>query len=142
VLAAFENDDLVRDPDTSIGGTVIQHITVAGPNVDVPGFKVTEALAVISPGANGAETVSGTPTFQWVDDSSEDSYDVKVFDALGTLVWEAPSVIGPNGNAPATVAYAGPALVPGMYYQFRAISIKDGVPISTTEDLKGVFYAQ
>jgi hypothetical protein len=141
-LAAFENDGLVRDPDTSIGGTAIQRVTVAGANVDVPGFKVTEALAVVSPGANGAEAVSGPPTFRWVDDSSEDSYDVKVFDALGALVWEAPSVIGPNGNADATVTYAGPALVPGMYYQFRATSIKNGVPISSTEDLKGVFYAQ
>jgi hypothetical protein len=29
-----------------------------------------------------------------------------------------------------------------MFYQFRALSIKDGVPISSTEDLKGVFTAQ
>jgi hypothetical protein len=26
-----------------------------------------------------------------------------------------------------------------MIYQFRATSIKDGVPISQTEDLRGVF---
>ncbi len=142
VLAAFENDGLVRDPDTSIGGTEIQHITVAGGAVTVPGFKVTEALAVVSPGANGAEAVSGTPTFAWVDDSSEDSYQVEVYDALGALVWENPSVIGPNGDKNATATYAGPALVTGMYYQFRATSIKDGVPISRTEDLKGVFYIQ
>lgn len=30
VLGAFENDFLVRDPDTSIGGTEIEHITVPG----------------------------------------------------------------------------------------------------------------
>ncbi len=35
---------------------------------------------------------------------------------------------------------AGPALVPGMYYQFRATSIKAGIAISRTEDLRGVFY--
>jgi hypothetical protein len=29
-LAAFENDGLVRDPDTSIGGTQIVHLTVSG----------------------------------------------------------------------------------------------------------------
>jgi hypothetical protein len=29
--------------------------------------------------------------------------------------------------------------MPGMIYQFRATSIKGGVPISQTEDLKGVF---
>jgi hypothetical protein len=32
--------------------------------------------------------------------------------------------------------------MPGMFYQFRAVSIKDGVPISATEDLRGVFTSQ
>jgi hypothetical protein len=137
VLAAFENDFLVRDPDTSIGGTDIQHITVSGGNVDVPGFKITGALAVISPDAE--EEVSGTPTFTWEDDSSEDDYTVEVFDALGNLTWEEVGVIGPNGNNPVELPYAGPALTAGMYYQFRATSIKDGTPISRTEDLRGVF---
>jgi hypothetical protein len=103
------------------------------------GFKVTGALGVMSPGADGIDTVSGTPSFQWEDDSSEDTYTVTVFDALGTQVWEAEGVVGPRGGEPATVDYDGPALTPGMYYQFRAVSIKDGVPISSTEDLKGVF---
>ncbi len=139
-LAAFENDALVRDPDTSIGGTEIVHLTVSGANVTLAeGFKVTGALGVMAPGAEGIDAVSGTPSFQWEDDSSEDSYTVTLFDALGTRVWEAEGVIGPKGNAPATVEYDGPALTPGMYYQFRSVSIKGGVPISSTEDLKGVF---
>jgi hypothetical protein len=138
VLAAFENDYLVRDPDTSIGGTDIQHITVSGAGVDVPGFKITGALDVISP--DGGQEISGTPTFSWVDDSSEDHYTVQVFDALGNEVWNVDNVIGPNGNKPAEAPYAGPALTSGMYYQFRATSIsKGGAPISRTEDLRGVF---
>jgi hypothetical protein len=137
VLAAFENDFLVRDPDTSIGGTDIQHITVSGGNVDVPGFKITGALAVISP--DSEQEVTGTPTFVWEDDSSEDDYTVEVFDALGNLTWEQAGVLGPNGSKPVELPYAGPALTAGMYYQFRATSIKDGVPISRTEDLRGVF---
>ncbi|HOU89629.1 MAG TPA: hypothetical protein PLU22_01225 [Polyangiaceae bacterium] len=140
-LAAFGNDDLVRDPDTSIGGTEIQHLTVAGGDVSVTGFKVTGALAVISPGADGAEAVSGAPvTLTWEDDSSEDSYEVVVYDALGDLVWEA-TALDPGGSAPVTAEFPGP-LEPGMYYQFRVTSIKDGVPISSTEDLKGVFFAE
>jgi hypothetical protein len=138
VLAAFENDGLVRDPDTSIGGTQIVHITVSGADQTISqGFKVTGALAVISPGAAGPEDVSGTPVFKWKDDSSEDSYDVFVFDALGTEVWKTniPSMQGKD----VSVTYAGPALISGMYYQFRAVSIKSTVPISATEDLKGVF---
>lgn len=139
-LAAFENDGLVRDPDTSIGGTEIVHLSVSGESVMLSeGFKVTGALAVVAPGAEAIDTVSGSPEFEWEDDSSEDTYTVTLFDALGTQVWEAEGIIGPNGNAPATVTYDGPALTTGMYYQFRAVSIKDGVPISSTEDLKGVF---
>ncbi|MBI5538333.1 MAG: hypothetical protein HY898_36760 [Deltaproteobacteria bacterium] len=140
VLAAFENDGLVRDPDTSIGGTEIVHITVAAASMALSqGFKVTGALAVNSPGANGPEEVSGTPTFSWEDDSSEDTYTLQVFDAFGNEVWKQEGIVGPKGSKPVTAPYAGPALTPAMYYQFRATSIKDGTPISSTEDLKGVF---
>lgn len=140
VLAAFENDRLVRDPDTSIGGTEIQHIEVTGGNVPVAGsFKVTGALAVVSPGAEGLESTSSNPTFVWEDDSSEDEYLVVVYDAFGSSIWETTGNFDPGGNADATVEYAGPTLEPGMIYQFRATSIKDGTPISSTEDLLGVF---
>ncbi len=131
VLAAFENDGLVRDPDTSIGGTDLVRIDVDGNDLSISeGFKVTGALAVFSPGAEGPEAVTGNPAFEWEDDSSEDSYRVSLFDALGTNVWEVEGAFDPGGSKPATVTYDGPALTPGMYYQFRAISLKSGVPIS------------
>jgi hypothetical protein len=143
VLAGFENDGLVRDPGTSIGGTEIVRIVVDGAAVSISeGFKVTGALAVESPGADDIEEVSGAVTFSWEDDSSEDEYTVQVFDALGTLVWETTGNFDPGGSAPASVPYGGPALTSGMLYQFRATSIKDGVPISSTEDLRGVFVVQ
>jgi hypothetical protein len=142
-LAAFENDDLVRDPDTSIGGTEIVHVEVTGADVSLSdGFKVTGALAVESPGATEPEIVTMPFDLSWEDDSSEDSYDVQVFDALGAVTWEQTGIMGPRGSAPVVVTYAGPPLEPGMFYQFRAVSIKDGVPISATEDLKGVFTAE
>jgi hypothetical protein len=141
-LAAFENDGLVRDPDTSIGGTEIVHFDVNGADVSLEGFKVTGALAVVTPGATEPEVVSGAFDLSWEDDSSEDTYDLTVFDALGALTWQQSGIVGPNGNNPVVVPYAGPALAPGMFYQFRAVSIKDGVPISATEDLKGVFTSQ
>lgn len=142
VLAAFENDRLVRDPDTSIGGTEIQHITVSGSNVTIEGFKVTGALAVVSPGAEGLEVSGPSPTFVWEDDSSEDLYEVRVFDAFGNLVWETSGNFDPGGSEPATVDYGGDPLESGMIYQFRATSIKDGTPISSTEDLLGVFIVE
>lgn len=143
VLAAFENDGLVRDPDTSIGGTDLVRIDVAGNDLSISeGFKVTGALAVFSPGAEAPEGVSGSPVFEWEDDSSEDLYRVTLFDALGAQIWEKEGAFDPGGSKPATVTYDGQALTPGMYYQFRAISLKEGVPISSTEDLKGVFYAE
>lgn len=140
VLAAFENDGLVRDPDTSIGGTEIVHITVSGANVPVAeSFKVTGALAVKEPGATRLDDVTGTPRFVWEDDSSEDKYEVRLFDALGAKIWEDLEIPRVTGDENVTATYSGPALTPGMIYQFTATSLKDGVPISRTEDLKGVF---
>lgn len=140
ILAAFENDALVRDPDTSIGGTDIVRITVSGRDLPVQeSFKVTEALVVVSPGASTLDEVTGTPTFVFRDDSSEDRYEVTLFDALGTKVWEKLDVPRVTGRENVSVEYDGPALIPGMIYQFRAVSMKGETPISQTEDLKGVF---
>ncbi|WP_438019768.1 hypothetical protein WMF18_12190 [Sorangium sp. So ce315] len=140
ILAAFENDALVRDPDTSIGGTEIVRITVAGGDLPVQeSFKVTGALAVVSPGASAMDEVSGAPTFVFEDDSSEDMYEVSLFDALGEKIWENLEVPRVTGSENVTVAYDGPELIPGMIYQFRATSKKGSTPISQTEDLKGVF---
>lgn len=147
VLAAYENDLLIRDPDTSIGGTTIVHITVpdaSGTNtVTLPeGFKVTEALNVVSPGADVPEQVTQEGlAFIWMDDSSEKSYAIEVIDAFGNLVWETTIDGVSGGDGTASVEYAGPDLTEGMYYQFKVTSLSNaGVPISTTEDLKGVFY--
>ena len=135
----------VRDPDTNIAGTEILELTVgAGETIDLQdSFKVTGALAVMSPGANGPEEVTGTPTFVFENDSSEDWYDVVVHDALGNEVWRDPMYPAPSGGDPVSVTYGGPALTPGMYYRFQATSWKDGnpspSPISRTEDLRGVF---
>ncbi|MBN2526245.1 MAG: hypothetical protein JXR76_07615 [Deltaproteobacteria bacterium] len=147
VLAAYENDNLVRDPDVGIGGTSIVHIEVPNPTTGntialSEGFKVTEALNVVSPGAEVPEQVTADNlTFVWMDDSSEKSYDIKVIDALGNQIWETTIDGVSGGDGTASVPYGGPALTPGMYYQFKVISINNsGNPISTTEDLKGVFY--
>jgi hypothetical protein len=139
VLAAFENDYLTRDPDTSIGGTSIVHITVAGQSVAVgQGFKVTGSLDGPSP--DGEQMVSGTPTFTWDDTSGEDHYEVRVFDAYGNLVWADTTVPGVSGSKTVSVMYGGPSLTSGSLYQFRAVAIKKGgSAIAMTEDLKGVF---
>lgn len=141
VLASLDNDGLVRDPDTSIGGTQIVKLIVTNGVADTTSFnfKVTEALAVKSPGASSVEEVTATPTFVWADDSSEDEYTLRVFDALGTLVWEKTGLPPVKGSNDVSVPYAGPALKSGTIYQFRAISSKMGVPISRTEELRGVF---
>lgn len=147
VLAAFENDNLVRDPDLTIGGTALQEITVAaGQNTSLAeSFKITQALAITSPGRDEPEVVTGTPTFIFEDDSSEDYYFVRVFDVFGEVIWEDLMVPGVSGSATVEVQYGGPALTPGAYYQFRATSVRDknGVQtgISQTEDLRGVFIA-
>jgi hypothetical protein len=147
VLAAFENDGLVRDPDEGIAGTNIQEIAVDGTDVALEtSFKVTGDLAVIAPGAEVPEVVAATPTFEWADDASEDYFHLVVYDAFGELVWEDPMVARVTGSPTVQVTYGGPALMSGMYYQFRATSFRNraaGEPsaISRTEDLRGVFIA-
>jgi hypothetical protein len=144
VLAAFENDGLVRDPDISIAGTQIQKITVGGAPVTLAKeFKITGALAVISPGAGDVpDEVSGTPVFKWKDDSSEEYYTIQVYDTKGVLKWEDNNVMRVMGGD-VSVTYGGLPLTPGEYYQFRASSMKVGrngpTPISMTEDLRGIF---
>ena len=85
--------------------------------------------------------MKGTPQFVWADDSGEDHYEVRVFDAFGNMVWEDRDIPGVSGNKNVSVAYGGPALTPGLLYQFRATSIKrGGTAISATEDLRGTFF--
>ncbi|MBL9105488.1 MAG: hypothetical protein JNL82_31420 [Myxococcales bacterium] len=145
VLAGFENDSLVRDPDLTIGGTGVPTVSVkAGADAEIKeAFKITGALAVLGPGVDAAEVVTGAPTFRFASDPGADHYDVRVFDGFGAVIWDT-SVPKVGGGEPIEVPYAGPALTPGSYYQFRAVSLKDVggmTPLSATEDLRGVFIA-
>lgn len=148
VLAAFENDMLVRDPDESIAGTQIQQIEVtSGQTVELDeSFKITEALDIMGPGADAPELVDGMPNLVWADDSSEDRYEVVVRDALGEEIWRDDQIPGVSGGDTVEVPYGGPALTSGMYYQFRVTSWRDtpqgSTAISRTEDLRGVFVAR
>jgi hypothetical protein len=156
ILAAFENDFLVRDPDTCIGGTdIMEQEFVSGETVDLSsGFKITGSLDVISPGANGPEAVTtSTPIFTWNDDSSEDEYELSVFDSFGNKIWDTtvPGVTSGNPsvtyNTDGTGAGTAQPLEPGMFYQFRATAKRTSgggkvCETSQTEDLKGVFYLQ
>ena len=141
VLGAFENDRLVRDPDFGQGNTEIVRVEVtAGQSVEAPSFKITGSLDVIAPGAEGAEEVTATPVFSWVDDSGEDRYHIEVFDTFGEMIWSDPDIPGSSGSDP-EVTYGGPPLESGMYYQFRVTSYDvNNRPLSRTEDLKGVFF--
>ena len=140
VLAAFENDHCVRDPDPCMGGTTIQHIDVPTTTMVTESFKVTGALATLSPGAMGTELVTAPPTYSWEDDSSEDLYEFRLYDAFGTVVHENLAVPSVSSG---TVSYtpAGVTYEDGMLYQFRVWSARrDGMcRISATEDLLGVF---
>ncbi|MEZ4295116.1 MAG: carboxypeptidase-like regulatory domain-containing protein [Polyangiaceae bacterium] len=149
VLAAFENDNLVRDPDENIAGTQIVHTEMPTPGVTTvlpDSFKITGALNVFSPGAEEPEGVAQKPLLSWADDSSEDFYKVVVYDAYGNIAWEKLDVPSVSGGGKVEVPYEGP-LEKGMYYQFRAQSWRskpngDQSAISATEDLRGVFFAQ
>jgi hypothetical protein len=144
VLAAFENDFLVRDPDPSISGTQILHLQVpdgSSYGIDITSsFKVTESLVVVSPGAAEPELIAGNPVFIWEDDSSEIKYSIVVYNAFGEEVWRDDDLPRVTGSPQVTVTYGAGPLQAGMYYQFRATSWRSDGPISQTEDLLGVFY--
>lgn len=140
VLAAFENDGAVRD-QSGVGGTALVFIDVVGGEA-LPigaGFKVTESIGLVGPGAESPEAVTAKPTLSWMRDSSAKDYHVQVFDALGAIVMDHHT----NSGATTSVAYTGP-LDPGMYYQFRVTSFDDARPtpnaLANTEDLRGVFF--
>jgi hypothetical protein len=146
VLAAFENDGNVRDPDPNISGTQIARITVAnGVPSASPSFKVTGAIQMVGPGAEASEAVTGTPKFSWKPYSSTKVYELRVFDSQGTKVWENLAVSPDSRNAAGDVevAYGGPALTPGLTYQWRATAKGNADnPISNTEELRGLFSVQ
>ncbi len=154
VLAAFENDFLVRDPDTSIGGTnlVYQHVpdnATSSYYISLPtSFKVTGALDIVSPGATEPELIDpASLQLVWKDDSSEKHYLIVVYNAFGEKVLDCEI---PEHTGGANVIYTygdGTCTTPaqpleaGMYYQFRVQSTDASlVPKSQTEDLLGVFY--
>ncbi len=143
VLAAFENDHLVRDPDPNMAGTELQYLTVANgaPSAE-PTFKVTIAITIVSPGAGDAiETVSATPTFSWAPYSSAKSYEVMVFDVFGvqqgvTAVLNAQALSGDPSHTHEGV------LAPGIYLWRVLAKGQNGNPISVSEELRGVFQVE
>ncbi|MFT3925980.1 MAG: carboxypeptidase-like regulatory domain-containing protein [Myxococcales bacterium] len=145
VLAAFENDSLVRDPDEAIAGTDIAFVDVGSTDVNVDqGFKVTGALAVVGPGADKVESVpAGKINLRWADDSSEDGYELRVYDALGNQVFEKTDVARVTGTSTVSFELDASSYQPGMVYQFRVKSWREmkgnRTYISATEDLRGVF---
>lgn len=147
VLAAFENDKLVRDPDTNIAGTEVVFVDVSktGGTVTLDqSFKVTEALHIVAPGADGIEKVqAGTLSLAWQDDSSEDGYELRVYNAFGDVVKEETNLPSVTGSATVTYELDASGFKPGMLYQFRVRSFREPKGtrsyISASEDLKGVF---
>lgn len=153
VLAAFENDGLVRD-ESGGGNTEIVYVTVpdsiSGRTIGLAsGFKVRSGLEVVGPGTDLPQGVGdGVNTsfdLTWGRYSNAKRYDLVVINTLGEAVWDLADIPQPGGNTPITVTYAGPALSAGMYYQFRVTAWDEttypaGNIISRTEDLRGVFF--
>jgi len=159
ILASFNNDDLVLDPDPS---QLPRPIRINLP-ADAPGgmlatgsFKVTGDVGIVGPGTGALEELpvaAAGLTLRWMDDSSEDFYGIEVFDAFGTRIWGSASsrTVEPvvkSAKNTSSIAYGGPALTPGQVYQWRITSYQckvTAVPctmmdaIAYSENLRGVF---
>jgi hypothetical protein len=137
VLASFPTDQLVKDPDPGQAGTSTPVVTFAGNTVDAGTFKITDPVNITAPDAN--VKLAGTPMFTWLAYPQTDHYKIDVFDSTGTPIWSQDNV--PRSTS---LAYGGPALQTGGYYQWRitsfAVSAGTGTrPISQSEDLRGVW---
>jgi hypothetical protein len=159
ILASFNNDDLVRDPDPQqLPRPILVNLPADAPGgtLAVGTFKITGDVGIVAPGT-GAPDEAPVPaaglTLRWMDDSGEDFYGISMTDAYGVRIWgSAPSTtveptVKADKNA-TSIAYTGPALTPGQTYWWRVDSYKclnNQTPctlmkeISTSEDLRGVF---
>lgn len=76
-------------------------------------------------------------------DSSENGYEIRVYNAFGNLVHENTEIDRVTGGDSVSYTWSNATLEQGMVYQFRVISFRDDKDartyISATEDLKGVF---
>jgi hypothetical protein len=138
VVAAFPNDMLVKDPDPGQAGTTTPVVMFAGNTIDVGSFKITDPVNITMPDANAK--VAGTPTFTWAAYPQTDHYKIEVFDSQGNQIWMMDNI--PRSTS---LAYGGPALQSGGYYQWRITSYAVSAgsassrPISQSEDLRGVW---
>ncbi len=159
ILASFNNDDLVLDPDPSQLPRPIRINLPAdapGGTLAVGSFKVTGDVGIMSPGSGApgeAPVAAAGLMLRWEDDSSEDFYGLEVLDAFGERIWgNAPSfTVEPavkSDKNTSSIAYAGPALLPGQTYQWRVTSYQCKVSstpctmmeaIASSENLRGVF---
>ena len=140
VLAAFENDWLVRDPDPNIAGTQVLKVTFPGASdnydITIGNFKITEAIEIIFPGADKPEQIFENPTFSWKRDASATHYIVTVYSSQGVTVWEQR--VEKTADEILTLLYDGTPF--RGFYQWVVVSYKTDAPISMSEDLKGIFF--
>jgi len=164
VLATFDNDCNVLDPDTHLAHTAVQRITVAGGEValDDP-FNITDAIDLTGVWGGDecdrddgtittAEFVEGeTVTFTWAAyPGSTEGYAIEVIDVMGNVVWGGFEADGLPRQRFAKeilqVDYAGDALKPGLSYRWMlwALANDKDAPygfryISSSENLRGLF---
>jgi len=125
VLAGFGIDGFQR---------AFTSIEVAASDVTVPPLTLAPALPILSPGANGPEALAVRPTIAWQAAGATD-YHVEVSDGRGVVIWDRFM----PGSA-TSVAYDG-SFTPGGFYQAH-VTARDGagMPLSRTDELRGVFY--
>ncbi|TXD37957.1 hypothetical protein FRC96_07900 [Lujinxingia vulgaris] len=144
VLVTHENDGLVVGSYDAIFGD--QRVRIQVPegegHIEVtPVIRVTAALPILSPGAEGPQGLSARPYLLWGPAPNVDHYDLVVFDDYGKVVWEALDIAPGEEGDYLSVAYDGP-FQPGMYYQFRVTAYRSGSRVTSTEALRGVFYRE
>ncbi len=126
-------------------------VRLKAPLPDATGACSTLAAFPADPGtlpAGPCTTASAAPTFAWEAYAATNLYDVTVVDDTGAVAWRAEInkldttvTYGDTSAKVTSTVKAADALVDGRTYQVhvRSIPVGGGSPLSTTEDLLGVF---
>ncbi len=145
---------LLMDGTTSAatlqGFKITGAVRLKAPLPDANGACATLASLPSSPAAlppGGCTTTSATPAIAWETYPATSVYELTVVDDTGAVAWQArvdkaaTSVAYGASTAPVTSSIVAPSpLVAGRTYQVHLTSIPvGGVPLSTSEDLLGVF---
>jgi hypothetical protein len=141
VFGSLADDGLVVDPDPMPGqqpGPIFVDV-VDGETHDVGPIKVVGAMTLLAPSGPGLTRVRPDQedlALTWIDESWEDSYQIRVFDSLGL---PNLNVVLPASTMPEVLQNLSVGDYPPGEYQVRVTALADTIAFTATDESVGRF---